>query len=113
MPDHELLLSVALCTRNRAALLQRALQGVLAQLGDDAELLIVDNASSDDTPRIAQAAAAADPRVRALVEKEPGLSVARNAALREACGRVVVFLDDDAVAGPGWLDAYRNFFRAP
>ena len=113
MPDREPLLSVALCTRNRAALLQRAIQSVVPQLGADAELLIVDNASTDDTPDAAQTAKAAHPEIRVLVETRPGLSFARNAALREARGRFVIFLDDDAVAEPGWLDAYRKFFCTP
>jgi glycosyltransferase involved in cell wall biosynthesis len=107
------LLSVALCTRNRAALLARAIASVLPQLDDDGELLIVDNASSDATPALAQTTAAAHPRVRALQETKPGLSAARNTALQAARGRFVIFLDDDARAEPGWLEAYRNFFRAP
>lgn len=48
-------ISVAICTRNRAKLLARAVESVLPQLGPDAELLIVDNASTDETPQIAAA----------------------------------------------------------
>src|ERR1041385_623617 len=108
-----MLLTIAICTRNRAALLERAMRSVLPQLTADAELLIVDNGSSDETLRVAQSLAAANSQVRTLVEPTPGLSAARNTALREARGRVVVFLDDDAVAESGWLRAYRKFFLAP
>src|SRR5262249_22526262 len=51
-------------------------------------------------------------RVRSLREPESGLSAARNLALREARGRFVIFLDDDAQVEPGWAAAYRKFFLA-
>jgi glycosyltransferase involved in cell wall biosynthesis len=102
-------LTVAICTRNRAKFLRHTVDAVLAQLADDAEMLIIDNASSDDTPGIA-ATAAKHPRVRAIHEKTCGLSVARNRALDEAQGKYVIFLDDDAIPEPGWLEAYRRFF---
>ena len=44
------LITVAICTHNRAAFLEKAVRSVLRQMTGDAELLIVDNASTDDTP---------------------------------------------------------------
>ena len=85
------LITVAICTRNRANLLKRAVESVLPQLTDDAEVLIVDNVSTDNTPEVA----------------------ARNAALEKANGRYVLFLDDDATAEPGWLAAYLRLLSAP
>ena len=52
------LITVAICTRNRAALLEKAVRSVLRQMTGDAELLIVDNASTDDTPGVAARLAA-------------------------------------------------------
>jgi GT2 family glycosyltransferase len=46
-------------------------------------------------------------------EPRPGLDVARNAALAAAAGDVVAFLDDDAVAHPGWAGALRGAFLDP
>ncbi len=103
-------ITVAICTRNRAALLQKAVRSVLPQLTGRAEILIVDNDSTDDTAKIAAEFTAADARVRFFRESQPGISIARNTALRRAAGVWVIFLDDDAEVEPGWLAAYEAFF---
>ena len=106
-------LTVAICTHNRAALVAHAIRSVLPQLEAGDELLVVDNASKDDTAEVVNGAIAGHPAARLLVEEELGLSAARNRALREAHTDPVVFLDDDAVARPGWLAAYRACFARP
>lgn len=107
------LITVAICTRNRAALLEKALQSVLAQLDSDTEVLVVDNGSTDRTPQLLAECAAASPAVRAHTERAPGISAARNAALARARGEYVLFFDDDQEALPGWLAAYRRFLANP
>jgi glucosyl-dolichyl phosphate glucuronosyltransferase len=107
------LITVVICTHNRAALLEKAVRSVLAQMEAAAEVLIVDNASSDATPAVAGQLARNHSGVRVWREPELGLSAARNAALRLAHGPYVLFLDDDAVAEPGWLAAYVRFLSAP
>ncbi len=106
-------ITVAICTRNRAALLEKAVRSVLAQANHNMEILIVDNGSTDGTAELAGKFAAASPRVRAIRELQTGLSIARNTALREAKGDWVIFLDDDATAEAGWLAAYGKFFSNP
>jgi glycosyltransferase involved in cell wall biosynthesis len=104
--ENIMLATVVICTRNRSKLLAEVAHAALAQeftLGPW-ELLIVDNASTDDTPLIAQEIVASAPELaRLVVEPEIGLSKARNTGFREALGEVVVFLDDDAFPDPGWL----------
>src|ERR1035437_8558953 len=107
------LISVAICTRNRAQLLARAVESVLPQLGPDTELLIVDNASTDETPQIVAALAANNPAIRLCQEATPGIPFARNAALLHAHGRYILFFDHDELVDPDWLDAYRSFLRNP
>jgi GT2 family glycosyltransferase len=104
------LITVAICTRNRVALLARAVTSVQAQLNDRAELLIVDNGSTDATAATIKNIIAIDPRVKYLLESRTGLSHARNLALQSARGEWVIFLDDDATVQPGWLAAYEAFF---
>ena len=106
-------LTVAICTRNRADFLEKAVHSVLPQITDDTEMLIVDNASADNTPEVASRLAGANPAVALWRENELGLSAARNAALVRARGQYVIFLDDDALAEPGWLEAYRRFLISP
>jgi len=107
------LITVAICTRNRVNCLQRAVESVLPQMTDGTELLIVDNASTDDTAEVAARLAADNPRVKVWREEELGLSAARNAALKKAQGQYVLFLDDDAMVEPDWLAAYQRFLSAP
>ncbi|MCE2469885.1 MAG: glycosyltransferase family 2 protein [Dehalococcoidia bacterium] len=86
--------SVIIPTHNRAALLPRAVNSVLAQTYADFELLIVDDCSSDDTPAVI--AGFADPRVRAFRHDENrGQSAAINTGIANARGEHVAFLDDD------------------
>ena len=106
-------ITVAICTRNREHFLAAACRSVMEQLGPAAELLIVDNASTDGTARIAQGLRTQNPRVRVVQESQAGISHARNRALREALGEYIVFFDDDELAEPGWLLAYIDFFRHP
>ena len=104
--------SVVICTHNRARILARAVGAALAEArAGDAEVLIVDNASSDDTPAVL-AALAADAGSLLRIVREPvlGLSAARNRALADARAPIAAFLDDDAVPRPGWLSALRPAF---
>lgn len=106
-------ITVVICTHDRAELLRLAARSVIEQMTADVELLVVDNAGSDATQAVVASLAPAAGVITFLREREVGLSVARNTALREAQGRWVLFLDDDAEALPGWLDAYRGFVVAP
>ena len=99
-------LTIAICTRNRAGFLEKAIRSVLPQLASSDELLIVDNASTDGTPAVAARLAKEDSRIRVYREETLGLSAGRNAAHRLGRAAYVLFLDDDAVVRPGWVDAY-------
>ncbi len=105
--------SVAICTANRCARLAETLQTLLPLVDSrSGEVVVVDNGSSDDTPRLLAEIAARHPAtVRAVREERPGLSAARNRAVREARGDLLLFLDDDALPAPGWLEAYVAAFR--
>lgn len=107
------LISVIICTRNRAELLQRAIASVVSQdfPPPNYEVVIVDNGSTDQTPEVVQQFQDRA-RVRYIREERVGLCVARNTGWRAAEGRFVAFFDDDAIACPGWLDAIREAFEA-
>lgn len=104
--------SAVVCTHNRTALLQRAIESLVRQVSAPFEMLVIDNAPADDATRIL--VAREYPRVHYFLERIPGLDFARNRALSEAKGDVVAFLDDDAVAEPDWIAATeRAFATAP
>lgn len=88
--------SVVLPVFNGAGFVRRSVGSVLAQTFPDWELLAVDDASTDDSPRLLAEAAAADPRVRVFrLPENRGPSAARNLALRHARGEWVCYLDCD------------------
>ena len=86
--------SVVIPTYNRAPLLPRALRSVLGQTFEDFELLVVDDASTDDTTAVV--AAHQDRRISYLrLQENGGVANARNAGIAAARGTFVCFLDDD------------------
>ena len=100
-------ISVAICSRDRSQLLARAVESIVSTLGSADELLVVLNAPSDvagsfDRDRF--------PSVRVVVEHRPGLSWARNRAIAEFQGDVLLFTDDDCVPNEHWVAAHRSLF---
>jgi glycosyltransferase involved in cell wall biosynthesis len=71
---------------------------------------VVDNASTDDTQMVVDSMAPELPQLRYVFETRLGLSWARNAGLAQASGPYVAYLDDDAKAAPGWLQALLAVF---
>lgn len=71
-----------------------------------AELLVIDNDTSPSAQGCVAEAKSNSPMapIRYIHEPRPGLSAARNRALDESRGDILVFIDDDEVAGPGWPD---------
>jgi hypothetical protein len=97
------LVSVVLPTRDRCALLRRAIASVLAQTYPHWELLIVDDGSVDDTPALL--AGIGSERVRAFRGHGAGPCATRNIALAHARGEIIAYVDDDNTMHPGWLKA--------
>lgn len=102
--------SVAICTRDRTEDLERCVSALLRMPDDGQEILVIDNApSTDATARLMRSM----PRIRYVREERPGLNVARNRALREAQGEIVLFTDDDAAPDPFWLRRLARNFDDP
>ncbi|MBV8957878.1 MAG: glycosyltransferase [Actinobacteria bacterium] len=97
--------SVVVATRNRAHLLPRLVAALAAQTGvDGLEVVVVDDASTDDTPAVLErlAGSASIRLVTRRREIAGGAATARNDGWRSAVGDVVLFTDDDCVPQPGW-----------
>lgn len=102
---NQALVSVVIPVRNRPDALQAAVESVLQQ-GVPVEVLIVDDASTDQTPAVAAALAAADPRVRLLAQAvNGGGGRARNVGIDAATAPWLAFLDSDDRWMPGKLVA--------
>jgi predicted nucleotidyltransferase len=98
----ELTISVAIATRNRAQLLGTALQSLVDQVRPPDQVVVVDNASEDDTSAVALSFAR-QLNLTLLREETVGIPQARNQALKHCTGDLVAFFDDDCKAEPHWL----------
>jgi glycosyltransferase involved in cell wall biosynthesis len=106
--------SVIISTYNRGPLLRVAIESVLDQdpaITPPFELIVVDNNSSDATPTVAGAFAAADRRVRCVFEPRQGLSFARNSGIAHARAPLIAFTDDDVRVERDWIAAIVRAFR--
>ena len=102
--------TIAICTRDRTEDLHRCLEAILRLPADRQEIIVIDNCPSTiDTFNLVKA----NKRIRYIHEEQPGLNIARNRALREAGGEIVVFCDDDAVPDHDWLRAHLRNFADP
>jgi glycosyltransferase involved in cell wall biosynthesis len=99
--------TVAICTWNRAPLLSRVLERLthMRPPSGSWEVLVVNNGSTDDTDHVLAVFTERLPLRRAF-EPRPGLSYARNTAVRHATGDYVVWTDDDVLVDVNWLSAY-------
>ena len=98
--------TIGIPTRNRAALLERALQSALAQQGVAVEVVVSDNASTDGTPALCEAMAAADRRLKVL-RHDVDIGAERNfeSVLDAASGSLFMWLADDDWIDPGYVAA--------
>lgn len=105
-------ISAVVCTHNRAGYLRKALQSLVDQTLAPwlYEIIVVDNGSQDNTKKVVSEFSNV-PNLRYLSEPIIGLSRARNTAWRNAEGEYIAFLDDDAVACPGWLAKFLDVFE--
>lgn len=96
--------------RNGARWLHEAAASSLNQNYSDFELLIVDDGSSDNTPKIAAEFQRMDSRVRVIQQDQLGLVAALNRGLSEAKGSFIARLDADDVAFPNRLERQVAYF---
>lgn len=101
--------SVVLCTFNRAAMLERALRCLREQTAapGDYEVVVVDNNSTDRTAEVIEQAARLAP-ITYVREPRQGLSFARNRGVRASCAEVVAFTDDDVCVAADWIETIRR-----
>lgn len=93
-------ITAIVCAYNEARLLPACLFSLLAQTRPPDEIIVVNNASTDETGAIARAV----PGVSVVDEPEKGLVVARETARRIARGDVLVYVDADCRAPLRWLE---------
>ncbi|UTF49236.1 glycosyltransferase family 2 protein [Desulfomicrobium sp. ZS1] len=99
--------SVIIPTHNRADVLGRAIASVLEQTWADFELIVVDDGSTDATPRVL--AEFDDPRLTGMHQENKGVSSARNRGIAASRGRLIALLDSDDYWMPDKLEKQIRF----
>ena len=89
------LVSIIVPVFNTGRYLEEALDGILSQSFRDFEAIIVNDGSTDDSRRIIDRYCILDSRIQALHQDNTGVAEARNAGIREASGKYIVFWDSD------------------
>lgn len=102
-------ISVVVCTRDRALSLERCLESLARLDYPDYEVIVIDNCTRDGSTH----AAVARSGFRYVREDRPGLDWARNRGWQEARHEIVAYIDDDAIATPGWLRGVAHGFSSP
>jgi len=110
-PSFDLPASVIVATRNRAHYLTECLQRLADQrCQEQFEIIVIDNDSTDDTPKVIEEWMRRNPKLRTFRESRIGLSAAKNAGARLAKGSLLLFTDDDVLVESNWVKGYLDWF---
>ncbi|BCR05194.1 hypothetical protein DESUT3_22630 [Desulfuromonas versatilis] len=105
--------SIVIPAYNYGHLLPRAVESVLAQGGEDYQVVIIDDGSQDETPAVGRGLAEAHPhRVRYVRQQNQGPAAARNRGIDETAGQYLIFLDADDRLLDGALEKFRGYLAA-
>jgi GT2 family glycosyltransferase len=106
-------ITAVICTHNRYDVLADAIASLRGQSihSSDLEILVVDNSTDFERQSEYWNNREMPENARLLFDSKPGLSRARNFALREARAPLIAYLDDDAVAAADWCASLVQVFR--
>lgn len=110
MTDDAALVSVVMCTRNRAANVGSAVASVLMNSYPCFELIVIDQSDGRDTAEILEPIASSDRRLRYFHVDEAGLSRSYNVGIHKSRGSLVAFTDDDCIVDAGWIKSIVDAF---
>ncbi|MEM7454412.1 MAG: glycosyltransferase [Planctomycetota bacterium] len=105
-------IDIAICTFNRAELLQNTLNSIAACVkpsGCDVRIIVVNNNSTDRTSDVVNSLTGID--VKLVDEPQQGHTFARNKAIVEADGDLLIWTDDDVLVSTDWITGYAAAYR--
>lgn len=106
----KLTIAVITPTRNRAALFTECLKSLCGQLTPNDEMIVIDNNSDDETPRIIKSYQKELP-LRGFRSELRGYPNLYNLAIAKSRKDILVFLDDDCIAGPHFISEIRKIHQ--
>jgi glucosyl-dolichyl phosphate glucuronosyltransferase len=107
-------ISVAICTYNRSTTLAKVLNCLVKQVLPSHlsfEILVIDNASTDNTPELVSQFSRQFPVIRYIYEVNSGVAHARNRAFQEFAGDLLCFIDDDLIVSKNHLAQAYTFWK--
>ncbi len=96
--------SVVVPVYNVEKYLERCIESIRNQTLEDIEIILVDDGSPDNCPKICDGFAEKDSRIKVIHKKNGGLSSARNAGIYAATGEYIGYIDSDDYAEPDMFE---------
>jgi glycosyltransferase involved in cell wall biosynthesis len=104
--------SIIIATYNRSEMIKRNIEAHLRQSYDDYEVIVVDDASSDDTAEFLMELQKKERRIRFFRNnKNLGAAIARNVGIKNARGEMLGFTDDDCYPDKDWIKNALKYFE--
>lgn len=114
MQDKQPMLTVIVPVFNVASYIEECLQSLESQTYQDLEIILVDDGSTDCSPRICDEHAEKNPRIRVIHIRNQGVSHARNTGIDAAEGKYIYFMDaDDLLSDSRTLEKLMKFAEDP
>lgn len=113
-PDVRIDVSVIIPTYNRCSHLRDCLSALSRQTSGPREVIVIDDGSTDGTPRLLAELAAGKSlpfALKTVRQENSGPAAARNRGLELAAGNLIAFLGDDMIPEPGWLEKHISAHR--
>ncbi len=108
---NQCLFSVVIPLYNKASHIADTIQSVLAQDEQDFEIIVVDDGSKDNGPKVVEHLQQQASQIRLVTQANGGVSKARNTGIREAKGHYLCFLDGDDLWHPAFLSEIRQLIK--
>ncbi len=103
--------SVIIITRDRPEMLRDCVESIRAQAYPEKEIIVADSSKGPETRRWAESCP--DVKYIYVADADNNMPKSRNVGLTLATGDFAAFIDDDATAHPGWLEALADCFNDP
>ena len=108
--EEQPLVSIIISSYNYAPYLWQAIDSALLQSYPSTEVIVVDDGSTDDSPKIITSFGH---RIKAILKKNGGQASAMNAGFNQSKGSIIIFLDSDDVLIPDAIEQTYSFFADP
>lgn len=109
MQKHDITYTFAVMIFNVEKFLRQTIESIIAQKGDDIEILLIDDGSTDSGSDICDEYACKDARIRVIHKPNGGVSSARNTAIDNAAGKWLIQVDGDDVILENAMDYIREY----